>query len=404
MAAITIALIVRPERPSSVCEPQSRDKRRIESDVAVFFLVTSFAPLTTVPPKCTLPIIAYSVRYRVRSNDGKGQWSENVNRSGYAIEASGVRKHYAGGTKDAGLNGFDLTVRRGSVCGLLGPNGAGKTTAIRVLATLLELDSGQAQVAGFDVTTQARQVRENIGLVGQYAAIDEIMSGRQNLIMFGRLNHLSSREADKRADALLEQFDLAEAARLPVAKYSGGMRRRLDLAVSLIVSPPVLFVDEPTTGLDPVGRREVWAAIRSRVADGTTVLLTTQYLEEADQLADRISMLKAGRVIAEGTPDELKGALGGDWLDIVLPLDTDKSVVMRIVESVASGPIQADDEANRISVPVIERTRALVTVARALADAQIEPQDLSLRRPTLDEVFIHLTSTNEPEAQLEPTL
>jgi ABC-2 type transport system ATP-binding protein len=248
-------------------------------------------------------------------------------------------------------------------------------------------------VAGFDVTTQARQVRENIGLVGQYAAVDEILTGRQNLVMFGQLNHLSSRQAQQRADELLEQFALADTGQTPVGKFSGGMRRRLDLAASLIVSPPVLFVDEPTTGLDPAGRREVWAAIRSRVAAGTTVLLTTQYLEEADQLCDRISMLKAGRVIAEGTPDELKSALGGDWLDLVLSPGVDPGPVAQIVQQVTSGDIRIDGEANRISVPVKDRTRALVTVATTLSEARIEPEDISLRRPTLDEVFIHLTGS-----------
>jgi ABC-2 type transport system ATP-binding protein len=314
-----------------------------------------------------------------------------MQRTEVAIAAQGVRKHYAGGLDGAGLNGFDLVVRSGSVCGLLGPNGAGKTTAIKILATLLDLDAGQASVAGFDVTTQARQVRQNIGLVGQYAAVDEILTGRQNLVMFGQLNHLASRQARQRADELLEQFALTEAARIPVSKFSGGMRRRLDLAVSLIVSPPVLFVDEPTTGLDPAGRREVWAAIRSRVAAGTTVLLTTQYLEEADQLADHIVMLKAGRVIAEGTPDELKSDLGGDWLDIILSADVDPGVVAQIVQPVASGDIRINIEANLISIPVKERTRALVTVATALSEARIEPEDISLRRPTLDEVFLHLT-------------
>jgi ABC-2 type transport system ATP-binding protein len=309
----------------------------------------------------------------------------------FAIAAYGVRKNYAGATEGAGLNGFDLEVRPGSVCGLLGPNGAGKTTAVKILSTLLELDTGQASVAGFDITTQARQVRENIGLVGQYAAVDEILTGRQNLVMFGRLNHLSNRQAQQRADELLEKFALTEAGKMPASKLSGGMRRRLDLAVSLITSPAVLFVDEPTTGLDPAGRREVWAALRSRVAAGTTVLLTTQYLEEADQLADRISMLKAGRVIAEGTPDELKSALGGDWLDIALSPSADIDPVAQIVQQVASGDIHIDIEANRISVPVIDRTRALVTVATAFSEARIEPEDISLRRPTLDEVFIHLT-------------
>lgn len=327
-----------------------------------------------------------------------------LKRSEFAIAAYGVRKNFAGAPEGAGLNGFDLEVRPGEVCGLLGPNGAGKTTAIRILATLLELDAGQASVAGFDVTTQARQVREKIGLVGQYAALDEILTGRQNLVMFGQLNHLSSRQAQQRADELLEQFLLADTGKTPVGKFSGGMRRRLDLAASLIVSPPVLFVDEPTTGLDPAGRREVWAAIRSRVAAGTTVLLTTQYLEEADQLSDRIVMLKAGRVIAEGGPDELKSALGGDWLDLVLSPGLDPGPVVQIVQQVSSGDIRIDGEANRISVPVRDRTRALVTVATALSEARIEPEDISLRRPTLDEVFLHLTGSAQAENSLEVTV
>jgi ABC-2 type transport system ATP-binding protein len=313
----------------------------------------------------------------------------------FAIAADGVRKHYAGAVDGAGLNGFDLEVRPGSVCGLLGPNGAGKTTVIKILATLLELDAGQASVAGFDIMTQARQVRERIGLVGQYAAVDEILTGRQNLVMFGQLNHLSRRPARQRADELLEQFALTEAADIPVRNFSGGMRRRLDLAVSLIVSPPVLLVDEPTTGLDPASRREVWAAIRSRVAAGVTVLLTTQYLEEADQLADQIAMLKAGRVIARGTPDELKSALGGDRLDIVLSPGFDPGPVAQILRQVASGDIQLEPETNRISAPVWDRTRALVTVATALSAARIEPEDISLRRPTLDEVFLHLTGPTQ---------
>ncbi len=318
-----------------------------------------------------------------------------------AIAARGVRKQYAGAKEGTGLNGFDLEVRAGSVCGLLGPNGAGKTTAVKILSTLLALDDGQASVAGFDVMTQARQVREHIGLVGQYAAIDEILTGRQNLVMFGQLNHLSSRQAELRADALLEQFALTDAGKTPASTFSGGMRRRLDLAASLIVSPSVLFVDEPTTGLDPSGRREVWVAIRSLVATGTTVLLTTQYLEEADQLAHRISMLKEGRVIAEGTPDSLKSALGGDWLDIVVRPGVEPATVAQIVKPVACGDIRIDTQANRISVPVTDRMRALVTVATALSEARIEPEDLALRRPTLDEVFLHLTGPLEAENTLE---
>jgi ABC-2 type transport system ATP-binding protein len=320
-----------------------------------------------------------------------------VKRTECAISAQGVRKRYAGATDGAALNGFDLDVRPGTVCGLLGPNGAGKTTAVKVLATLLAFEEGRASVVGFDVVRQARQVRENIGLVGQYAAVDEILTGRQNLVMFGKLCHLSSRQAQRRADELLERFGLIDAGMLQVSKYSGGMRRRLDLAASLIVTPAVLFVDEPTTGLDPVGRREVWAAIRSLVATGTTVLLTTQYLEEADQLADRISILKAGRVIAEGTSDELKSALGGDWLDIVVNPGVDTSVVAQIVQPLAWGDIRIDAEVGRMSVPVRDRTKALVTIATALAEAQIEPEDISLRRPTLDEVFIHLTGPAQTE-------
>ncbi len=318
-----------------------------------------------------------------------------------AIAARGVRKQYAGAKDGTGLNGFDLEVRAGSVCGLLGPNGAGKTTAVKILSTLLELDDGQASVAGFDVMTQARQVREHIGLVGQYAAIDEILTGRQNLVLFGRLNHLSRRQAELRADALLEQFALTDAGKTPASTFSGGMRRRLDLAASLIVSPSVLFVDEPTTGLDPAGRREVWVAIRSLVATGTTVLLTTQYLEEADQLAHRISMLKEGRVIAEGTPDSLKSALGGDWLDIVLRPGVETATVAQIVKPVACGDIRIDTQANRISVPVTDRMRALVTVTMALSEAGIEPEDLAVRRPTLDEVFLHLTGPVEAKKTLE---
>ncbi len=317
-----------------------------------------------------------------------------MNRTDFAIAAHGVRKRYAGAKTGLALDGFDLEVRPGTVCGLLGPNGAGKTTAIKILATLLQLDAGQAFVAGFDVTTQAAQVRARIGLVGQYAAVDEVLTGRQNLVLFSRLYHLPGRLARRRADELLAQFALTEAGNVPVGQYSGGMRRRLDLAASLIVSPQVLFVDEPTTGLDPAGRREVWEALRALVAAGTTVLLTTQYLEEADQLADRIAMLKAGRVIAAGTPAALKSAIGGDWLDLVLRDEADAGRAAELVQPLASGAIRRQD--NRLSVPVADRTRALIAVATALAEARLEPEDLTLRRPTLDEVFLHLTGPEQP--------
>ncbi|TDW71039.1 ATP-binding cassette domain-containing protein [Kribbella pratensis] len=303
------------------------------------------------------------------------------------IEAVGVRKNYRGGREGAGLNGFDLEVTAGTVTGLLGPNGAGKTTAVRILSTLLELDSGTATVAGYDVRRQGAEVRRRIGLVGQYAAIDEVLTGRQNLVMFGRLNHL--RNAKGRADELLERFSLTEAAGQAVSKYSGGMRRRLDLAASLIVAPRVLFVDEPTTGLDPAGRLEVRSAVRQLVDGGTTVLLTTQYLEEADQLANRISMLKAGKVVAEGTPDELKTQLGSDRLEIVLADPADVPRVVQLAGSLADGEIRVVDV--RVSVPVKDRTKALVVMANSLHEARIEPEDITLRRPTLDEVFLHLT-------------
>jgi ABC-2 type transport system ATP-binding protein len=303
------------------------------------------------------------------------------------IEAVGVRKNYKGGTDGAGLNGFDLEVTAGTVTGLLGPNGAGKTTAVRILSTLLEMDSGTATIAGYDVRRQGAEVRRRIGLVGQYAAVDEVLTGRQNLVMFGRLNHL--RDAKSRADELLDRFSLTEAAGQAVSKYSGGMRRRLDLAASLIVAPRVLFVDEPTTGLDPAGRIEVWSAVRQLVDGGTTVLLTTQYLEEADQLANRISMLKEGKVVAEGTPDELKTQLGSDWLDIVLADPADVRRVVDLAGPVTDGEIRVADV--RVSVPVKDRTKALVVMANSLHEARIEPEDITLRRPTLDEVFLHLT-------------
>ena len=232
-----------------------------------------------------------------------------------AIEADGLHKRY--GDQQA-LDGFDLAVPQGTVCGLLGPNGAGKTTAVKSLTTLVRFDAGTARVAGFDVARDATEVRRRIGLVGQEAAVDEILSGRQNLVMFGQLLHLAPLAARRRADELLERFGLADTGRKPVEQFSGGMRRRLDLAVSLILAPPVLFLDEPTTGLDPRGRTEVWEAVRALVADGTTVLLTTQYLEEADQLADQLCIVDHGRVVARGTPDELKSALGGDVVETVV--------------------------------------------------------------------------------------
>ncbi|GGL06335.1 ATP-binding cassette domain-containing protein [Streptomyces flaveus] len=304
-----------------------------------------------------------------------------------AIVVEGVRKRY--GDK-AALNGLDLAVRSGTVHGLLGPNGAGKTTAVRVLTTLLRPDEGRAEVAGYDVVREAGRVRRRIGLLGQHAALDEELGGRQNLEMFGRLYHLGARHARVRADELLERFGLADTGRKAVKQYSGGMRRRLDLAASLITEPEVLFLDEPTTGLDPRGRAEVWGAVRSLVGGGTTVLLTTQYLEEADQLADHISVVDRGRVIADGTADELKTKTGGDRIDVVLRDGGQLGAAVALLPF-DKDDISVDADRRLLSAPVTDRMAALAGAVRALEEAGIEAEDIALRRPTLDEVFLHLT-------------
>jgi ABC-2 type transport system ATP-binding protein len=305
-----------------------------------------------------------------------------------AIVAEGLRKRYGG---KAALDGLDLTVARGTVHGVLGPNGAGKTTTVRILTTLLRPDEGRARVAGHDVVREAYDVRLRIGLLGQHAALDEELSGHQNLEMFGRLYHLGARPARVRADELLERFGLADTGRKPVRAYSGGMRRRLDLAASLITEPEVLFLDEPTTGLDPRGRAEVWAAVRSQVGGGTTVLLTTQYLEEADQLADRISVVDAGRVIADGTADQLKAMTGGDRIDVTLRDAAHLGAAVALLP-VDAPRVRVDTDRRLLSAPVTDRMAALSGVVRALEDAGIEAEDVVLRRPTLDEVFLHLTA------------
>ncbi|MGH2599090.1 MAG: ATP-binding cassette domain-containing protein [Dehalococcoidia bacterium] len=289
------------------------------------------------------------------------------------------------------VDDLSFTVKPGRVTGFLGPNGAGKTTAVRILATLLRFDAGRAEVAGFDVARQATQVRYRIGLTGQQAAVDEILTGRENLVLFGRLFRLSTRAARRRADELLQQFGLTEAARRPVKQYSGGMRRRLDLAASFIMAPRVLFLDEPTAGLDPRNRNEVWEAVRSLVAGGTTVLLTTQYLDEADQLADQIAVIDRGRVIADGTPDQLKSRIGGDQIDVVLHSVDELSEAAAIVGRVCDAEAEVDSDNRRLSAPVRGRVATLTKVVRALDDAGIEAEDIALRRPTLDEVFLRLT-------------
>ncbi|MFB8413712.1 ATP-binding cassette domain-containing protein [Streptomyces albidoflavus] len=301
-----------------------------------------------------------------------------------AIVVEGLRKKYK--DKQA-LDGLDLTVRAGTVQGILGPNGAGKTTAVRIMSTLLRADEGRVEVAGIDVRTRADDVRSQIGLLGQNAAVDEELSGRQNLEMFGRLYHLGARRAGARADELLEQFGLTETGTKAVKQYSGGMRRRLDLAASLISQPQVLFLDEPTTGLDPRGRTEVWNAVRSLVGGGTTVLLTTQYLEEADQLADQIAVINRGQVIAEGTADELKTKTGGDRIDVILH---DVAQLERAA-ALLPGDVDKDEDRRMVSASISNRMAALTETVRALQEAGIEAEDIAVRRPTLDEVFMHLT-------------
>ena len=318
-----------------------------------------------------------------------------------AILAEGLKKSYG---KTRALRGLDLVAEEGTVLGLLGPNGAGKTTAVRILATLLRPDAGRAQVAGLDVVQGAERLRSRIGLTGQYAAVDEYLTGRENLEMFGRLYRLSKKQAWRRAGELLERFDLADAASRLVRTYSGGMRRRLDLAASLVVSPPVLFLDEPTTGLDPRSRLAVWDLIAELVAGGTTLLLTTQYLEEADRLADRIAVVDTGRVIAEGTSSELKARVGGERLEVTALHEADLDAASRVLEPYAygEGNVLVDAGRRQVSVTVASGVRPLAAVVRDLDAAGVEIDDLGLRRPTLDDVFLaltgHATQPDEDEA------
>ncbi|MGA6161988.1 ATP-binding cassette domain-containing protein [Amycolatopsis magusensis] len=309
-----------------------------------------------------------------------------------AIEAEGLRKRY--GKHDA-LGGVDLSVRAGTVLGLLGPNGAGKTTTVRVLATLLRPDGGTARVAGFDVVGEAKQVQRRIGLAGQYAAVDELLTGRQNLVLLGTLLHLGRKAAKARAGELLERFGLSAAADRSVQTYSGGMRRRLDLATCLLARPPVLFLDEPTTGLDPASRMTLWTLVRELVDEGVTVLLTTQYLEEADFLADHIVVIDTGRVIAEGTADELKRKVGQERLEVSVTGGLAEAVAA-LSQVTASAPV-VDERKRSIAIELHDNATGIAAAATALREAGVEFSDFALRRPTLDEVFLDLTGSAPAE-------
>jgi ABC-2 type transport system ATP-binding protein len=305
-----------------------------------------------------------------------------------AISAEGLIMRYG---KTTALDGFDLTVPQGTVYGLLGPNGAGKTTAVRVFATLLRPHGGRAQVLGNDVLKQGADVRRSIGLTGQYAALDEYLTGRANLVMIGQLSRLTLNAARRRADELLERFNLTEAANRAVKTYSGGMRRRLDLSASLIGRPQVLFLDEPTTGLDPNARAMMWGIVRGLAADGTTVLLTTQYLEEADQLAARVAVIDGGRVIAEGTSAELKSGVGGEHLEITLAAGQDTETAVLALKPFSAGTVQQNDIGGHLQVPVSPTEGLTTEVVRALDNAGVAVNDVTIRRASLDDVFFALT-------------
>jgi ABC-2 type transport system ATP-binding protein len=318
-----------------------------------------------------------------------------------AIKATGLVKHF-GDVK--ALNGVDLEVEQGTVVGLLGPNGSGKTTTVRILATLLNPDAGSASVGGNDVLKDPDAVRQVIGLTGQYAAVDQYLTGRENLELFGRLFHLSKKSAAQRADELLHRFNLADAADRGIKGYSGGMRRRLDLAASLIGHPSVLFLDEPTTGLDPRSRQGMWEVIEDLVNEGTTVLLTTQYLEEADQLAKRIVVLDHGNVIAEGTSNELKSQVGGDRIVLDVTNASQTQTAFDLLAVLASEPGSLDTQTGKIVIPVSGGSAAIVTAVRTLDENKIGIADIALRRPTLDDVFLSLTGrvTEDDEGDAAP--
>lgn len=312
----------------------------------------------------------------------------------YTIETRGLKKSFG---KLEVLKGIDLQVKRGTIQAILGPNGAGKTTTIRILSTLLESDGGEAIIEGYNVAEQPDEVRSLIGLTGQYAAVDEYLTGEENLQMMGRLYRLSKHDAKRRASELVEQFDLVEASKRPVRTYSGGMKRRLDLAMSLIAGPPIIFLDEPTTGLDPRSRLTMWDMIKQLAKHGTTILLTTQYMDEADQLADRIVVIDGGKVIAEGTANELKAKVGSDRLEITIGKNGNFEKARDVVNDKS---LQADPERRILSIASKGGIKKLKEVLQQLEDAKIAVESVSLHRPTLDDVFLTLTghaATKEPD-------
>lgn len=318
-----------------------------------------------------------------------------MEKSDYVIEAKGLVKSY--GTNEV-LKGIDLKVERGTMLALLGPNGAGKTTTIRILTTLLEFDGGSAHIEGFDVATQADKVRTVIGLTGQSAAVDELLTGRENLVMMGRLYRLTKASATARAQELLEEFDLTEAADRPAKTYSGGMRRRLDLAVSLIATPPVIFLDEPTTGLDPRSRLAMWAIIKKLVEKGTTILLTTQYLEEADQLADRIVVIDGGKVIAEGTATELKSKVGKDRLEVTFGGTEALAAASKLL---GKSIVDTNDKEYSVTMVIDDINLDVKKVLDLLGHEHIAITSLTVHKPTLDDVFLSLTGKQKHTTNTE---
>jgi ABC-2 type transport system ATP-binding protein len=313
----------------------------------------------------------------------------------YAIEAEGLVKIFG---RTRALDGIDLQVGAGTILGMLGPNGAGKTTTVRVLTTLLRPDLGTARVAGYDVRTEAAQVRREIGLTCQYAALDESLTGRANLVMVGQLCRLPRKQARQRAAELLDEFDLADAGDRGVKTYSGGMRRRLDLAASLVARPSILFLDEPTTGLDPRSRMVTWDAVRALTATGTTVLLTTQHLDEADQLADLITVVDHGRVIAEGTSAELKAKVGGERVLLTVAAESDLAAARNVLGRIADGLPHVDPAARTVEAPVVGGARRMPEIVRELDAAGVLLDDLGIRRPSLDDVFLTLTGRAADDA------